>query len=196
MTRHKIFQQLRRTGQSVPNKTKRDVYAFFSETTRKTPPLPTLEALAFVLKVRVAWLALGQGPMEAGVPADADRELFLVDGALWRFNPFLDPEKRNLDRQSFHAAFRSADGFENVSQTGQLVFCNHMARFFESTREEGLYKESASWRGQEAAMQFVKALDIIRYQTQLEGKPQGDPFRTGAILWALGSWEMQRSPKG
>jgi hypothetical protein len=195
-TRHQVFLQLKETGQSVPNKTKRDVYAFFSETTRKSPPLPTLEALAFVLRVRVPWLAFGDGPMEAGVPADSTRELFLIDGASWRFNPFLDPQKRNLDRQSFQAAFRSAEGFERLSRAAQAAFCDHMARHFEATREAGTYQDNAGWRGQEAATQFIRALDIIRYRTQRQGGAHGDPYRTAAVLWALGSLELQRSPEG
>lgn len=196
MTKHQTFLRLKKTGQNVPNKTKRDVYAFFSETTRKTPPVATLEALALILEVRVAWLAFGEGPMEAGVPSGPVRELFLVDGALWRFNPFLDPQKRNWDRQSFHAAFRSAEGFEKVSYTVQVVFSNYLAGYFEGTREEGRYRDSATWRGQEAATQFIKALDMIRYKTIRGGEPAEDPNTTGALLWAFGSWEMQRPPKG
>lgn len=57
-TRHGIFLQLQASGQKVPNRTKRDVYGFFSDATRKTPPLPTLEALALILEVRVAWLRI------------------------------------------------------------------------------------------------------------------------------------------
>ncbi len=71
-----------------------------------------------------------------------------------------------------------------------------MARYFERTREEDRYQDSASWRGQEAATQFIKAVDMIRYKNMRGGEPAEDPVTTGALLWAFGSWEMQRSPKG
>jgi hypothetical protein len=127
--------------------------------------------------------------MEAGVPSDQVRELFLVDGAVWRFNPFLDPQKRNWDRQSFRASFRSAEGFEKVSPTVQTAFAHHMAEYFERLREEGRYQDSATWRGQEAATQFIEAVDMIRESNGLDGH---DTITTGALLWALGSMELRR----
>ena len=190
-TRHRIFQELKESGPNVPNRTKRDVYAFFSDTARKTPPLPTLEALALILEVRAAWLAFGEGPMEAGVPSDPERELFLVDGAPWRFNPYLDPEERRWDRQSFHASFRSAEGFEKLSYAGRAAFSDYLARYFERAREEGRYQDSATWRGQEAATQFLLAVDMVRERQGTEGDPEKEPISTGEMLWALGSLEMQ-----
>jgi len=190
-TKHQVFLRLKEMGRSVPNRTKRDVYAFFSETTRKIPPLPTLEALAFVLEVRSGWLAFGEGPMEAGVLADPVRELFLVDGEVWRFNPYLDPELRNDSRRLFHAAFRSAEGFENVPSSVQVVFFNYLARHFERCRENGSYQDDPAWRGQEAATQFIHVFDIIQGKNEPGGEGEEAPITAGDFLWALGSWEMQ-----
>ncbi|MFC1660925.1 hypothetical protein ACFL3S_05650 [Gemmatimonadota bacterium] len=195
LTRHGVFKKVEKENQrrsvqglsKLPNVNPRDFYAFFSETLRKVPPVPTLDAIARALRVRSAWIAFEDGPMESDVVADGYRELYLVDGALDRFSPPDSPEERDWIRKKFEEGFRNPEGFDTLPYTLRVVFMNVLARVCERQSLRGDPNvQSPFWRGELAADIFSEAIQVAQAEKTLS------PTRStmDAMLRALSDMEQ------
>jgi hypothetical protein len=154
---------------------------------RDVPPVDTLAEMAKILGVRLAWLAVGEEPMERDLPS-GQPPIWLVDGhrGAWK-RPSV---KRRLEaRETFQELFsRRSGGFAEAEPAVQVLFTELLSRRLNRRRNRGdRGPADPAYRAETARGLYLKCFLDLAAELP-DGTAFSSPAFTAAFLANVGEW--------